>query len=132
MTDLYALVLVPASLVAMAPFVYTMFPLQERWKPVKHRKLVYATCCVAAALWGLEHAAITLPHRLSVGHDISSANVFSSTLSLVLGTVGVVILLRPSLWLSLVVCTVGYTQVAVVGYYSNTFDSCGPAILAGT
>jgi len=59
-TDLYALVLLPIFLLSVAPFFCTMLPLQ-RWKPVKHRTLVYATCCIASGLFVVEHAAIVSP-----------------------------------------------------------------------
>jgi len=116
--------------VGVVPFFYTMLPCQ-RWKPVKNRKLVYATSCIVSVLYAVEHAAITLPHRLSEGHDISSANVFASTLNTTLGAVGCILWLHPPMWISLIIVAVAWAQLGVMGYYSNTFDSMGLAILAG-
>ena len=92
---------------------------QANLAPGRAMGVVFAV--VLSALWTLVFNTL--------GNAESSSSI---TLRIVTGTVATISLLRPSLWLSLAACAVCSTQLGVTGYNSNTFDSIGLSILAGT
>jgi len=115
------------GIIILVPLTIKML---QAGKPVKHRSLVYLTCCALATL-GFLQMLVALLWVIGQGHAVSRPDIMVWTYMAVMCPIPQLMMLRPSAWLTSATCTTSATLVGVMGYYSNTFNSPAVSIAAG-
>jgi len=122
------------SAVGITVLVPLTIQLLREWKPVKtvkHRSLVYYTCCATATYTCAVLLVPLLWFFMEQGHAISRMDIGAWTFCAVLGPICVIVLLRPSPWLISAASTLGAALIGALGYYSDSFDTFTVSIVAG-
>jgi len=97
--------------------------LLQEWKPVKHRKLLFLSCCALAAMTCLTLFVAFYWLVTSEGHAVSRPDLVLWTINALMGPFIMIILLRPAACLISATCTLGAALFGALGYYSDTFDT---------